>query len=480
MEDVQNTSPNPEPNPSTKDTWREIQVYSGMLISRLGRFLHDITDIKEGLDEQGTRDSIKKNIELKGSNVWLLISAIMVASLGLNLNSPAVIIGAMLISPLMSPILGIGLSVGINDRDTLYQSLLHFGVAILVSLLTSTIYFALTPLGGEATPEILARTSPTLLDVFVAFFGGIAGIVSGSRLEKSNAIPGVAIATALLPPICASGYGLANGEWSIFLNSFYLFFLNSVFIALATYLIVRYLGFRAKKYVNQQEKSRSRLMVVFFVILIIIPSVFILMRVIRDAQTQNNAKAFVAAHFESDDRNIDWECKPILKGNGKKTDSTLLKVSVFGDTISQTKLNQVQATLADFNLKRTELKVIQINIPNIKALKQQDQVTFNQEIQSLEAALLQRNTEIEDLKAKIQQLNSGVYQIQHLKVLEPRLAAIQYGEMTLDDSLQTTLPTISITWTPNTSAAYKRSHGTQIGQYLQARLALDTIQVLER
>lgn len=480
MEDVQNTTPNGNPEPSTKDTWREIQVYSGMLISRLGRFLYDITDIKEGLDEQGTRDSIKKNIELKGSNIWLLISATMVASLGLNLNSPAVIIGAMLISPLMSPILGIGLSVGINDRDTLYQSLFHFGVAILVSLLTSTIYFALTPLSGDATPEILARTSPTLLDVFVAFFGGIAGIVSGTRLEKSNAIPGVAIATALLPPICASGFGLANGEWAIFLNSFYLFFINSVFIALATYLIVRFLGFRAKKYVDLKEKSRSRLMVVLFVLLTIVPSIFILMRVIREVRIQTNAKAFVAAYFESDERNIDWECKPIVNDNGKKTDSTLLKVSVFGDTISQVQLNQVQSALADYNLKRTALKVIQINIPNIKTLKDQDQITFNKEIQGLEAALVQRDKQIAALEEEVTQYKSGLYHIQYLKALEPQLESIQYGEMAVADSVGMYLPTISIYWKPNTSPAYKRTHAQQLGQYIQARMGLDTLQVLER
>lgn len=475
-----NINPNDADPKSIKDTWREIQVYAGMLLQQLGRFLYDITDIREGLDEQGTRDSIKKNIELKGSNIWLLISATMVASLGLNLNSPAVIIGAMLISPLMSPILGIGLSVGINDRDTLYQSMFHFGVAILVSLLTSTIYFALTPLSGDATPEILARTSPTLLDVFVAFFGGIAGIVSGTRLEKSNAIPGVAIATALLPPICASGFGLANGEWAIFLNSFYLFFINSVFIALATYLIVRFLGFRTKKYVNLQEKKRSRLVVFLFVLLTIVPSIFILMRVIREVRVQTNAKAFVAAHFESDDRNIDWECKRILKDNGKKTDSTLLKVSVFGDTISQGQLNQVQSALADYNLHRTKLKVIQINIPNFRDIKQQDQATFDKEIQNLKAALVQRDQKIESLQQELSTLQSGLQHLQHLQLLEPQLATVQYGEMAIADSTRTSLPTLSITWKPGTSAAYRRTHSQQIGQYLQAKMALDTLQILEQ
>ncbi|MCB0625235.1 MAG: DUF389 domain-containing protein, partial [Saprospiraceae bacterium] len=178
---------------------------------------------QEGLDREGTIVDIKNNKRMRGANAWLLMCSIMVASLGLDLNSPAVIIGAMLISPLMSPILGIGLAVGINDREMLTISLQHFGIAIGIALATSFIYFQLTPL-GDVTSEIEARTAPTFLDVLVAFFGGIAGIISGSRRDKSNAIPGVAIATALMPQLCDTGFGLDNGEWEIMLNYFYLFF----------------------------------------------------------------------------------------------------------------------------------------------------------------------------------------------------------------------------------------------------------------
>ena len=207
------------------------------------------------MDRWGTVMSIRDGIYLKGSNIWLLISAIAIASIGLDVSSPALLIGAMLISPLMSPILGIGLSIGINDRKTLFGSLKSFGTAVLVSLTTSVIYFSLSPI-GTATPEMLSRTSPTVLDVMVAFFGGIAGIVAGSRKDKSAAIPGVAIATALLPPLCVAGFGIAHGDLKIFLGSFYLFFLNSVFISLATYVIVRLLKFPYKEHLSHADKKK--------------------------------------------------------------------------------------------------------------------------------------------------------------------------------------------------------------------------------
>jgi uncharacterized hydrophobic protein (TIGR00271 family) len=246
-----NETPNETPDKSPKETPNtsplEDQSFREIfreLWRRTVDFVQDITDIQEGSDQVGTINSIMANKTMTGANVWLLISAIIVASIGLDTNSPAVIIGAMLISPLMSPILGVGLSVAINNRNTLRTSLQHFGIALGVSLVTSFLYFRFTPLSSaEPTSEMLARTSPTILDVLIAFFGGIAGIVSTTRLEKSNAIPGVAIATALLPPVCVSGYGLAHGEWWIFINALYLFFINSVFVALATFLIVRLLDF---------------------------------------------------------------------------------------------------------------------------------------------------------------------------------------------------------------------------------------------
>lgn len=259
------------------------------LVSGISDFLRDMFELESDLDREGTIANIQNNKRMRGANVWLLICSIMVASIGLDLNSGAVIIGAMLISPLMSPILGIGLGVAINDRKTLYISLQHFGIAVVIALITSIIYFYITPY-GVMTTEMEGRTAPTFLDAMIAVFGGVAGIVSSSRKDKSNAIPGVAIATALMPPLCVAGYGIAYGELDIFLNSFYLFFLNSAFIAITTFLVVRFLRFPYVSYLNKRDKSRTQFILALFSIIVLIPSVFILSRTVRDLQAKQQIK----------------------------------------------------------------------------------------------------------------------------------------------------------------------------------------------
>ena len=218
---------------------------SGSPFDSLRRFLRDRFDLGEDSALQDeVVDNICRGVDFRGTNLWVLIFATFVASLGLNVNSTAVIIGAMLISPLMGPIMGMGLSVGINDFDLLKRSVRNFGLMVLVSILTSTLYFVVSPLSG-AQSELLARTVPTTYDVLIAFFGGLAGIVAQSRRDRtSTVIPGVAIATALMPPLCTAGYGLATLQLNYFLGAFYLFFINTVFIAIATFVVVRFLKYR--------------------------------------------------------------------------------------------------------------------------------------------------------------------------------------------------------------------------------------------
>ena len=190
----------------------------------LGRYFNLLSD-KE--DEQAVIEQVKGGIVFRGTNLWILIFAIFIASLGLNVNSTAVIIGAMLISPLMGPIIGMGLAVGTLDTELLKQSLKNYGVATLISVVTAMVYFLISPL-SEARSELLARTSPSLYDVLIAFFGGAAGVLALTTKSKGQVIPGVAIATALMPPLCTAGYGLATAQWSYFFGAFYLFFINTV------------------------------------------------------------------------------------------------------------------------------------------------------------------------------------------------------------------------------------------------------------
>jgi len=313
--------PPPPPPPAVKKitnsdskATKKMQRGMGEFGEGIGDFFRNLIDLREGLDKEGTIVNIKNNKRMKGANAWLLMCSILIASLGLDLDSPAVIIGAMLISPLMSPILGVGLAIGINDKQTLLISLQHFGIAIGIALFTSTLYFLITPY-GEITPEISARTQPTLLDAAVAFVGGIAGIISSSRKDKSNAIPGVAIATALMPPLCVTGFGLANlllygveqstfstltnlNYWEILLNSFYLFFLNAVLVATATFMIVRFLQFPIQSFVDPAEQRRTNLVILGFGLLMIIPSYFIMRGVIDNIRQNQDIKRALNDTFD--------------------------------------------------------------------------------------------------------------------------------------------------------------------------------------
>ncbi len=261
----------------------------------------EFLDLREGSDREGAMESIFSGRLMRGSNAWMLVCSIMIASLGLNLNSGAVIIGAMLISPLMNPILGIGLGVGTNDRGLLVIALRNFGVAIAIALITSSVYFFFTPL-DIFTQEMRSRTEPTVLDGLIAVFGGLAGIISVTRADKTNAIPGVAIATALMPPLCVAGYGLTvglktGGDFTIFWRSFYLFFLNSFFIAATAYLIIRLLRFPYRKYMNKQETHRSQVIIGVISVLMILPGYYILADVIDRQRNSTAVEKFTDKFF---------------------------------------------------------------------------------------------------------------------------------------------------------------------------------------
>ena len=267
----------------------------------MGEWFREFLDLREGSDRESAVTTITSGNLMRGSNAWMLVCSIMIASLGLNLNSGAVIIGAMLISPLMNPILGIGLGVGTNDRDMLWSALVNFGVAVLIALSTSFIYFLFTPL-DVFTSEMRARTEPTILDGLIAVFGGLAGIISVTRFDKTNAIPGVAIATALMPPLCVAGYGLViaietGGDFTIFWRSFYLFFLNSFFIAATAYLIIRLLRFPFRKYMNQRESRRSQIIIATVSVLMILPGYFILSDVLDRQRVDRAVDQFTNRYF---------------------------------------------------------------------------------------------------------------------------------------------------------------------------------------
>jgi uncharacterized hydrophobic protein (TIGR00271 family) len=260
------------------------------LLIRIFKYRFNLDEDKAAEDE--IIENIKKGIEFKGANLWTLIFAILIASIGLNVNSTAVIIGAMLISPLMGPIMGIGLGAGIFDFNLIKLSLKNLAIASLIGLLTSTVYFLLSPL-HYAQSELLARTSPTIWDVLIAFFGGLAGIVASSRKKYNNVIPGVAIATALMPPLCTAGFGIATLQWSYFFGAFYLFVINSVFISISTFLIVRFLKFRPVSYVNNDTSAKVQRWVGIIAVLTIIPSVYLAYHFVKNEIFRQNVTQLI-------------------------------------------------------------------------------------------------------------------------------------------------------------------------------------------
>lgn len=449
-------------------------------------FFH-LIDLREDTDKQGTIDSIKKYVVIRGYNVWILMCAAMIASIGLDTNSAAIIIGAMLISPLMSPILGIGLSIGINDRKTLSLSIQNFFVAIVVSILTSYLYFRLTPL-GLATPELLARTKPTLLDVGVALFGGIAGIVAGSHKDKTNALPGVAIATALMPPLCTVGFGLAKGKLLIWGGALYLFFINAVIISASTYLVVRYLRFPYKEYADLKDKRKTAFFIGIFVVAVTIPSIFILSHTLDRIANDREINKFIKQHINDEQREVlDWD--------RVETDSTaLLKFYIVGESIPEDSIPMLNHFFNDHHHPKIPTQISLIQFKKDVSRAEFDEIRFemtNSQKVIIEEVNKQLENKLQTMSALQQQVklletdSIPVYTLQkELHALYPeirRLGASRVTEMSMQDSVQTQikLPYFQLAWDNTTTNETAAANEQRIYSYLKVRLGVDTLKIGE-
>ena len=449
-------------------------------------FLHDMVDLKDGMDQKGTLQNIHNNKRMRGSNAWLLMCSIMVASLGLDLDSPAVIIGAMLISPLMSPILGIGLGIGVNDNKTLVISLKHFGIAIAIALLTSFIYFRLTPF-GDITDEISSRTSPTLLDGLVAIFGGLAGVISITRLDKSNAIPGVAIATALMPPLCVAGYGLAKGEWIFFLNAFYLFFLNSFFIAITTYFIIRLLGFPYKKFLTAKERNRNRLYISIFSFIILIPAVTILYNTVKKVGEEKSVESYLLSKMPAKESIVsDWT---LVDNNlDARRDSLQLVLKIIGEPLSKAFINTCDTDLESLLGKTIDIITYQseeIPIEDIQKLQNQ-MIGFEGEIQqklkTLEERQIEKSAQIAALNEQLDSLESSslttVYK--EIKTLFPNISEISIAREASrsDFSSVNSVSLVFVEWDSRLSSMSRKSETSKLQDFLKLRMKLEELEVV--
>ena len=294
---------------------------------------------------------IREGVSMQGTNLWVLMFAIFIASIGLNVSSTAVIIGAMLISPLMGPIMGIGYGAGIHDFPLIRRGLKNLGIATGISLLTSTVYFAITPLTGTLS-ELLARTTPSLWDVLIALTGGLAGAIGVTRRERSNVIPGVAIATALMPPLCTAGYGLANGQWSYFFGALYLFAINSVFIAASAALVTRAFHLERRQFDDVRVARRVQYTMAAVLTITLLPSLYLAWRLVGEEIFRTRATQFVQDRLELTETHV----------SNLEIDARThqIEVSLIGKRVPKPSLDEVYARLKASGLPEdTELHVFQ-------------------------------------------------------------------------------------------------------------------------
>ena len=299
------------------------------------------------------KENIRNGAVLTGVNLWVLVGAIFIASLGLNTNSTAVIIGAMLISPLMGPIMGFGLGLGTNDFALVNKSVRNFLIMFVLSATASSLFFLISPV-KEAGSELLGRTSPTVYDVLIAFFGGMAGIIAGaSKLRSGNVIPGVAIATALMPPLCTMGYGISHLNWQYTAGAFYLFMINSVFIALATYFIVSLLNYPDVEESDPKRKKRLRVIIPFIIALMIAPSIYLTYHIVKKYFYEQNAESFMNKEI------VDGKHIIVTSKMDYNLGKSQLKVVVVGEPYDSLGIVELKEKMKGYGLVNTKLTLYQ-------------------------------------------------------------------------------------------------------------------------
>ncbi len=314
--------------------------------------LKKLINLRADTDKIGTVESIKANIEFRSANAWTLVFAIFIASVGLNVNSTAVVIGAMLISPLMGPIVGVGFALGTYDFTLLKNSSKNLAAAVIISLTASTIYFLISPL-SEVQSELLARTRPSFFDVIIAFFGGAAGIVAISRKEKGNAIPGVAIATALMPPLCTAGFGLALRNWSYFFGAMYLFVINSVFISISTLIFVRSLRFHDVQSIDPEQHKKINRWISYVGAAVLLPSFFMAWYLQQESYFNSQANKFIAQELRSDKFFV------VAKDVSYSLKKPKITVSLLGEVLGKEEVEALRLKAHNYSLSPDAIEIHQ-------------------------------------------------------------------------------------------------------------------------
>lgn len=447
----------------------------------LKKFFRELFDIRADSDRDATIAAVKKDIPFKGHTAWILIFSIFVASIGLNVSSTAVVIGAMLISPLMGPIVGVGLSVAINDVDTLKRSLLNLGIMVVLSVLTAFLYFKLSPL-TEETPELIARTYPTILDVLVAIFGGLGLIVAKTKSGTiASVIFGVAIATALMPPLCTVGYGLAVGNFNYAGGALYLFSINAVFIALATFIVSKLLRFPLVRYANSKRRKRTAQLASLIAVIVMVPSVILFIKLLDEQVFENRTKEFVKEI-------IRYEGAEVVKSTyDYKTKD--IQVYLIGRPVPQSKINSWLTELKETEgLEESDLKIYQ-GADQTGELAEKISGDLKTEI--LEDLYVNNEQKLRDKDERIQFLEDEITKLRvkdipfedlskEVKLVYSDLESFSYAkQVSTNFSKVDTMPVFTVDWKRSVSSRERRENNEKLADWLKFKLKLDTLRVVQ-
>ena len=451
------------------------------------KFMIELLDFRHDTDRAATIEAIKADIPFKGATAWILIFAVFVASIGLNANSTAVVIGAMLISPLMGPILGVGMSFALNDIDTFKKSAINLATMIVLSLFSSFLFFYLFPL-SEDNSELLGRVKPDIRDVLIAFFGGLALMVARTKKGTiASVIFGVAIATALMPPLCTAGYGLAIWNLKYFVGAMYLFTINAIFIALATFIVLKLLNFPMHKYANAAKRQRYKVIAAVVGIVVMAPAVYTFINVYNENKVNTQIAAFVKYQIESNPSYL-------LMEDEYYPESKTLQLKFFNE-VSEAEENTLKNSLLT-DPRYSELREVIIDIRDSDT-KSFDLITKayeekRDELRDKNIIIEGLNNKIDELEKTITNLNDRIEQDainRNQKVVAfsriSKDAKIRYNEIERMDFANVlsskdfikidTIPQVTITWNISLSDSIIDIKERELRSWLQTEMELDTL-----
>lgn len=465
-----------------KDQKSDVQKEFKGFFQSIKEYLPELLSIRKGTDKEATAATIREGVSIKGQTAWILVFSILIASIGLNTSSPAVVIGAMLISPLMGPILGIGYSIGVNDVDTLKSSVINFGSMVFLSILTSFLFFSI-PIFSEATPEILARTRPDVRDVLIAITGGLALIIAISRPKAQfNTIAGVAIATALMPPLCTAGFGLATGQFNYFGGAMFLFTINSIFIALAAFTIIKYLKFPMLKYINQAKRKRISRIASLVAIVILSFSIYLFYELYLLNDYTTRAEIFI--------KEIKAEGVDIIGDNSDSIDykGKEIKLYVFGSDYDKRDKDRWEMLMEELGLKNTKLTILQSqdnsgvreDIDQMKELY----IESNKLLITREESIREKDQRISKLEKNLRRYydNEVFFDrvVKEIKINYNDLKSVSYArEYVSDFEKIDTSNVITVQWKALVSKRQRRIQEEKLKKWMQIRLKLKNIEVRE-